>query len=61
MDRTVAGAVTVLRVAVGRLGLHQPTGDLLEKLLYGGHHDLLDVCERGLVLIYHGVSIKVPT
>lgn len=59
VDWIVDGAVAVEGVAVGGLVLDQPTGHLLEELLDGGDHDLLNVTEGGLVLVYHGVRIEV--
>lgn len=59
VDWIVDRAVAVEWVAVSGLVLHQPAGDLLEELLDGGHHDLLDVTEGGLVLVHHRVSIEV--
>ena len=59
VDWIVDRAVAVEWVAVGGLVLHQPPGDLLEELLDGGHHDLLDVTEGRLVLVHHRVSIEV--
>ena len=59
VDRIVARAVAVEGVAVGGLVLDQPTGHLLEELLDGGDHDLINVTEGGLVLVYHGVRIEV--
>merc|ERR1719245_3035093 len=53
VDWLVVGAVAVHRIAVGGLVLHQPARDLLEELLNGRDHDLLDVAEGGLVLVHH--------
>ena len=59
VDRIVARAVAVEGIAVGGLFLDQPARDLLEELLDGGDHDLLDVTEGGLVLVHHRVCIEV--
>ena len=59
VDWIVARAVAVEGVAVGGLVLDQPARDLLEELLDGGDHDLLDVTEGGLVLVHHRVCIEV--
>ena len=61
VDWLVAGAVAVERIAIGGFVLHQPTRDLLEELLDGGDHDLLDVTEGGLVTVHHRVRVEVTT
>ena len=61
VDWLVVGAVAVERIAIGGLVLHQPARDLLEELLDGGDHDLLDVTEGGLVTVHHRVRVEVTT
>ena len=61
VDWLVDGAVAVERVAICGLVFDQPAGDLLEELLNGRDHDLLDVAEGGLVLVHHRVRVKVTT